>query len=174
MFACERFGIEPDVLLIAKGVTSGYAPLGAMLVGPRVAEPFFRGPDAEVFRHGITYSGHATACAVAHANLDVLEREGLMGRVADLEPVLQDAVGRLAGHELVDEVRGAGLLAGVQLRADVDGEAVVRQALDEGVVLRIITGNTIQICPPFVATPDEVRSIPAAIERALARVAVAA
>src|SRR5580692_6722132 len=86
-FASERFGLDPDMITCAKGLTSGYAPLGAVLVGPRVAEPFWRPGTAEVFRHGYTYQSHPTACAVGLANLDLLEREQLIGRVAELESV---------------------------------------------------------------------------------------
>ncbi|MQA06413.1 MAG: aminotransferase class III-fold pyridoxal phosphate-dependent enzyme [Streptosporangiales bacterium] len=168
LFACERFGLEPDMVLFAKGVTSGYAPLGGVLVGPRVWEPFFAGPDAPMFRHGLTYSGHATACAVAQANLRVLDADDLVAGAAHLESVLVDALRPLAGHDLVEEVRsGAGLLAGVQLRPEVDADKVARACLDDGVLLRAITANTLQICPPFVCTDDEIRQIAAAIEQNL-------
>ena len=82
MFATELFDLHPDMVVVAKGITSGYAPLGGVLIGPRVWEPFFA-EGAPIFRHGVTYSGHATACAVAQANLDVLESEQLVARVAD-------------------------------------------------------------------------------------------
>ncbi|HEY6030632.1 MAG TPA: aminotransferase class III-fold pyridoxal phosphate-dependent enzyme, partial [Gaiellaceae bacterium] len=88
-FASERWSLEPDLLTCAKGITSGYLPLGALVVSPRVAEPFFRG--GVMWRHGYTYSGHATACAAALANLDVIEREGLVKRAAGLERELAEA-----------------------------------------------------------------------------------
>lgn len=171
VFGAHRYGISPDLMTMAKGLTSGYAPLGAVLVAPAVADRFFAGPaggDAPIFRHGLTYSGHATACAVAEANLDILEEEALIDRAAKLEPVLAEAVAPLAGHELVEEVRaGAAFMAGVQLRAGVPGEAVAEACTASGVLLRTIHNNTLQICPPFVTTEDEIAQIATAIRTSL-------
>lgn len=161
MFGSERWGLAPDMVAIAKGLTSGYAPLGGVLIAPRVAGRFFT-DDAETgpaptFRHGLTYSGHATACAVAEANLDVLEDEDLVARAGALEDVLDKALDPLRDHPLVAEVlAGAGFLAGVALRADVPADAVATACTDNGVLLRAIHENTLQICPPFVVTDDEV------------------
>jgi adenosylmethionine-8-amino-7-oxononanoate aminotransferase len=167
MFATSLFGMHPDMVVMAKGITSGYAPLGGVLIGPRVWEPFFA-EGAPIFRHGVTYSGHATACAVAQANLDVLESEQLVARVAALAPVLEQAMTPLAKHPLVTEVRtGIGLLAGVQLAPDVDGAAIARACLEQQVVVRIITNNTIQISPPFVIEEGELWRITGAIAAAL-------
>src|SRR4051794_8112658 len=94
----ERWGIEPDMVVLAKGITSGYLPLGALVVSAKVAAPFWDGPEATVFRHGATYSGHPTCCAAALANLDVLEREDLIGRGRELEGDLWAAVSALADH----------------------------------------------------------------------------
>jgi adenosylmethionine-8-amino-7-oxononanoate aminotransferase len=160
MFACERFGLQPDMVLMAKGITSGYAPLGGVLVAPSVWEPFFTGEDAPMFRHGLTYAGHATACAVAHANLDVLEQEELVARAAQLEPVLRAALKPLAGHPLVEEVRcGAGFLAGVKLVDGAPGDQVARASIDRGVITRVITDNVLQVCPPFVVTEADIARI---------------
>jgi adenosylmethionine-8-amino-7-oxononanoate aminotransferase len=162
------FDLRPDMITVAKGITSGYAPLGGVLIAPRVWQPFFSGEDAPVFRHGVTYSGHATACAVAQANLDVIEEEDLVARVATLTPELAAAVAPLADHPLVTEVRaGVGLLAGVQLNPDVSGDAVTRHCLKDGILLRVITNNTLQISPPFVVDADDLRRIAAAIAAAL-------
>jgi adenosylmethionine-8-amino-7-oxononanoate aminotransferase len=167
MFATGLFDLHPDMVVVAKGITSGYAPLGGVLIGPRVWEPFFA-DDAPIFRHGVTYSGHATACAVAQANLDVIEEEQLVARVATLAPVLEQAMAPLAKHPLVTEVRtGIGLLAGVQLAPDVDGTAIARACLEQQVVVRIITNNTIQISPPFVIEEGELWRITGAIAAAL-------
>jgi adenosylmethionine-8-amino-7-oxononanoate aminotransferase len=168
MFATELFDLHPDMVVVAKGITSGYAALGGLLVAPRVWAPFFDSPDAPIFRHGVTYSGHATACAVAQANLDVLEEEDLVARVATLTPQLAAAVAPLADHPLVTEVRaGIGLLAGIQLNPDVSGDEVTRRCLQDGILLRVITNNTIQISPPFVVEADDLERIAAAIGRAL-------
>jgi len=156
-------------MTMAKGITSGYAPLGGVLVSPRVADRFFAGPadgDAPMFRHGLTYSGHATACVVAEANLDVIEEEDLVERAAYLETVPEKAVEPLRTHDLVAEVRaGAAFMAGV--RDDVSGDAVAEACTDAGVLIRTIHNNTLQICPPFVTTEDEIALIAQTIARAL-------
>lgn len=168
MFASSRFGLTPDMLLMAKGITSGYAPLGGVLVAPRVSDRFYVGEDAPVFRHGITYSGHATACAVAGANLDVLEEEHLVERAGVLEGVLHQVLQPLAASPYVTEVRsGIGFIAGIQLQPDVPGAAVADVCLERGVITRVITDNTLQICPPFVVTDEECAQIADAVAGAL-------
>lgn len=174
LFACERWGLEPDMVTLAKGVTSGYAPLGAVLVAPRVADRFFAdapdGTPAPMFRHGLTYSGHATACVVAEANLDLLDAEGLVARAAELEGVLDRALDPLREHPSVAEVRaGAGFLAGVALAEGVRADAVAAACTDAGVILRAIHENTLQICPPFVVTDDEVGHIADTVRSVLDR-----
>lgn len=104
-FAANRFSLEPDLITFAKGVTSGYAPLGGVVASPRVAEPFWKGEGA-MWRHGYTYSGHTASCAAAHANLDIIEREGLLARALQLETDLTEALAPLASHPAVDHVRG--------------------------------------------------------------------
>jgi adenosylmethionine-8-amino-7-oxononanoate aminotransferase len=156
MFASERFGLEPDVLLIAKGITSGYQPLGAMVVGERLWAPFWQEGSDVVFRHGLTYAGHATACAAAMANLDIIERERLVERVRSLEAVLERVLRPLASHGVVKEVRaGVGLLAGVQLHDAHAAEQVADICLENGVLMRVITDGTLQLSPPFVVEEDD-------------------
>jgi adenosylmethionine-8-amino-7-oxononanoate aminotransferase len=175
MFASERFGLEPDMVLMAKGITSGYAPLGGVLIAPRVWEPFFRGDDAPVLRHGLTYSGHATACAVAGANLDIIEDEGLVARTAVLERELRAALAPLADHALVAEVRcEAGFMAGVRLVADAPGELVARESIDRGVITRVIADNVLQVSPPFVVDEAELRHIAEVFAASLDHVSAAA
>jgi adenosylmethionine-8-amino-7-oxononanoate aminotransferase len=171
MFASERYGITPDLVITAKGITSGYMPLGGVLVTPKVADRFFAGPadgDAPIFRHGLTYSGHAAACVVAEANIDVIEEEHLVERSAHLETVLAKLVEPLRTHELVADVRaGAAFMAGIQLRPDVSGDDVAEACTEAGVLIRTIHNNTLQICPPFVTTEHEVALIAEAITTAL-------
>jgi putrescine aminotransferase len=155
-FATERFGLSPDLITVAKGITSGYLPLGGVIASPRVAEPFWAERTANMFRHGFTYSGHATACAVGLANLDVIEREGLVQRVRELEPVLSEALGPLAGHPAVAEVRsGVGLLAAVELEDPSKLADVIDACYEGGVLVRGIRGVALQVSPPFVITEDE-------------------
>ena len=176
MFGSERFGIAPDMLTFAKGVTSGYLPLGGVLVGRRVREPFWDGATGPVFRHGYTYSGHATACAAALANLDILEREGLVGRAAALEPVLVREIARLDAAPLVGEVRVIGLAAAVELDGDVLAvdpglpEAVAAAARGHGVLTRVLHGVALQVSPPLVITEAEIRTLVDGLEAALAEV----
>ena len=159
MFASQRYGITPDLLTMAKGITSGYAPLGGVVVAPRVWQPFYDGPEAPVFRHGLTYSGHATACAVAMANLDILQREGLVARAGELELTLDGALDAARGHELVAGVRIGGFLGAIEVTGAVDAERALDLALDAGVILRVLQGRALQISPPFVVTDDEVARI---------------
>jgi putrescine---pyruvate transaminase len=167
-FASGRFALDPDMITTAKGLSSGYAPIGAVIVGARVAEPFWREGSSQVFRHGYTYSAHPTSCAVAVANLGLIERERLVARVAGLEPVLARAVAPLAGHPLVSEVRaGTGLLAAVEIAEDARaadpgiGPRLVSAIRERGVITRLLRGTALQISPPFVITEEEIGRIAA-------------
>jgi adenosylmethionine-8-amino-7-oxononanoate aminotransferase len=171
-FGCNRFDIHPDVLVGAKGVTSGYAPLGLVVVGRRVQEPFWTGSGA-MFRHGYTYSAHPSACAVGLANLDILESERLVERVGALERVLGNVMGGLREHVLVSDVRVCGLLAGIEINADALqrapdlADALVNDARQRGLLTRMLVGNTIQISPPFVITEAELRGAADTVRAAL-------
>ena len=167
-FATERFGLQPDLITVAKGITSGYLPLGGVIASPRVAEPFWAEGTPHMFRHGYTYSGHATACAVGLANLDVIEREGLVQRVRELEPLLTEALAPLAERPDVAEVRsGVGLLAAVELDDPSKLPAVIDAAYERGVLIRGIRGVALQISPPFVITEDELATTGRVIGEAL-------
>jgi adenosylmethionine-8-amino-7-oxononanoate aminotransferase len=171
-FASERFGLEPDLVTCAKGITSGYLPLGAVLVAPTVWEPFWR-EGAGMFRHGYTYSGHATVSAAALANLDIIEREGLVRRAAELEGTLATGLGSLTDHPLVTEVRGGvGVLGAVQLdparAADPAWHARILPALRaRGIMGRVLSGGALQISPPLVLTDDEVQELVGGVRAAL-------
>jgi adenosylmethionine-8-amino-7-oxononanoate aminotransferase len=171
-FATGRYGLSPDLITVAKGITSGYIPLGGVIASARVAEPFWSEGTQNVFRHGFTYSGHATACAVGLANLDVIEREGLVQRVRELEPVLADALRPLADHPAVAEVRtGVGLLGAVELADPSKLQAVVDAAYERGVLVRGIRGVALQVSPPFVITEDELEQTAQVFGEALAAAA---
>ncbi len=167
-FASGRFELEPDMIVTAKGLTSGYLPMGAVVIAPRLAEPFFQ-PDAGVWwRHGYTYSGHATAAAVALANLELIEREGLLDEAARLESTLTKTLAPLADHPRVEEVRsGVGAVAAVQL-ADPGAAAGFAKALrGHGVVTRPVGAGAIQVSPAFVMTDEQVGEIAAALAATL-------
>jgi putrescine aminotransferase len=177
-WATQRFGIEPDMITFAKGVTSGYMPLGGVLINERVRAPFWDEPIAgAVFRHGNTYSGHAGAAAAALANLDIIEREGLIDRVARLEPILAKAVRRLEGTPLVGEIRTVGLTAAVAIapaaleQDPATPDKVVAAALRHGVASRVLRAHAIHISPPFVITEDQIDQMVDGIGNALEDVA---
>jgi adenosylmethionine-8-amino-7-oxononanoate aminotransferase len=174
----QRFGIRPDMITFAKGVTSGYMPLGGVLVNERIRAPFWDEPVAgAVFRHGYTYSGHAGAAAAALANLDIIEREGLVDRVAKLEPVLEKAVRRLEGAPLVGEIRTVGLTAAVAIAPAVlekdpaTPDKVVAAALQHGVASRVLRAHAIHISPSFVITEAQIDRMVDGIGNALEDVA---
>ena len=132
-----------------------------------------------MFRHGYTYSGHAASCAAALTNLDILEREGLVARVAELDPVLASGLRGLETHPVVDSARAAGLLAAVVLSEDALEEdpglldAVVRAALERGIITIGLRGayGVLQISPPFVITESEIDHMLSGLADAVAEVA---
>jgi adenosylmethionine-8-amino-7-oxononanoate aminotransferase len=170
-FGSTRYGIEPDLMTLAKGITSAYAPLGAVVAAPRVVEPFFAEP-ATAFTHGITFGGNPLSCAVALANLDVFEREDLIGRSQRLGPELRARCEQLlAEHPMVGDVRGDGYFYSLELVKDkVTKETFAPAERDElikkfltprarelGVYMRFDDrGETCaQFAPPLVAGPEE-------------------
>jgi putrescine aminotransferase len=179
-FASNRVGLEPDAITFAKGITSGYVPLGGVVVGQRLQEPFWNEAVAGVWRHGYTYSGHASAAAAAHANLDIIEREGLVARGLELEQELPAALAPLLGHELVTEIRGGfGAVAAVQidpvLLADDPGltDRVTLRSRYHGVLTRTLVGGGLQISPPLVITREELDEVASGLAGALDDVAAA-
>jgi adenosylmethionine-8-amino-7-oxononanoate aminotransferase len=162
-FASTRFALAPDIVVCAKGITSGYLPLGAVLAAPGVAEPFWA-EGAGMWRHGYTYSGHAAVAAAALANIDILEREGLPARSKIMEGSLLDALKQLTDHDLVDDVRGGvGLLAAVQLRQDLVeadpalGARVGAATREAGVLVRPLVGGALAVSPPLTIDDSEIQ-----------------
>ncbi len=163
----ETYGIEPDLMTMAKGLTSGYLPLSVLALGPRVAGTVMLSD----FAHGFTYSGHPTAAAVALENIRLLEEEGIIERVGnDTGPYLQERLQRALGnHPLVGEVRGAGLLAAVELVEDKQtrrhfpadrkvGELCWERCIDQGLIPRAIR-DVMALSPPLVATRSDIDEI---------------
>jgi putrescine aminotransferase len=160
-FAAERFGVRPDMICFAKGVTSGYLPLGGVVISGRIAQPFFE-HGGIMFRHGPTYSAHPTCCAAAMANLDIMRRENLLERGLELEGEISAALHTLEGRELVGEVRaGIGALGAVAfdpeaLAAHPDlPQRAFAQARARGVLIRPL-GDGVAISPPLIVTHEEV------------------
>jgi putrescine---pyruvate transaminase len=167
-FGCERYGFTPDLMTCAKGITSGYVPLGAVIVSGTVRAPFWA-EDAPPFLQGGTYSGHAGACVAGLANLDILEREALVDRVAALEPALRELLEPLRSLDGVADVRSAGLAGAVEfdpaLLAASPGApaAAALEARRHGVLTRVLRGVALQLSPPFVVTSDELEEIVAGV-----------
>jgi putrescine---pyruvate transaminase len=169
----ERFGVQPDLVTFAKGVTSGYLPLGGVVVSGRVAEPFWTEAGRVTVRHGQTYSGHATACAAALANMDILEGERLIERGAEIEDELLAILGPLADHPLVAEVRGGtGALVGIAFDHDALASdpalpaRAYRAIRPHGVILRAL-GNSLAVSPPLTIASEEIELIRDAVAAGL-------
>ena len=164
-FGHQHYGLRPDIISMAKGLSSGYVPISATAVSPEIAAGIGRGGE---FAHGFTYSGHPVAAAVALANIDLIEREGLVERVADdIGPYFATALMRLAGHPLVGEVRSIGLLGAVEIvaalgtnhrftgAAGVAGPIVRDHAIAAGLMVRAVR-DTIVTSPPLTISREEV------------------
>lgn len=165
-FASTRFGLEPDMITTAKGLTSGYVPMGAVFVAPTVAEPFFGG--GVWWRHGYTYGGHAGAAAAAMANLDIVERENLLAEAKRLESSLHEHLAPLADHPRVAEVRsGLGAVAAVQLADPAEALPFVKTLRAHGISGRAAGQGAMQFSPSFVMTDDQVEEMAAGVARAL-------
>ncbi|HXZ65139.1 MAG TPA: aspartate aminotransferase family protein [Streptosporangiaceae bacterium] len=189
-FGCERYGYQPDIITFAKGVTSGYAPLGGMLVSDRLMEPFsfrdravgghehhrqFHGAETaadgqHTFLHGVTFAGHPVSCAVAMANLDVFEKEDLLGNVRAREGAFRSTLEKLTDLPIVGDVRGDGYFYGIELVKDKatrltfdddESERLLRGFLshalfDAGLVCRADDRGdpVIQLSPPLICTQE--------------------
>jgi beta-alanine--pyruvate transaminase len=164
-FAAERYGVEPDLITFAKGVTSGTVPMAGVLVRKAIYDTFMQGPEhvIELF-HGYTYSAHPLACAAALATLDLYREEGLFARAQTLEPVLADAAMALKGLPHVLDIRTVGLVAAIDLASKPDAvgqrafEAMGKAFADENVVIRI-AGETIAISPPLIVNESQIGAI---------------
>ena len=144
-FAAQRYELDPDVIVTAKALTSGYVPMGAVLVHDRLVELL----DGTAFRHGFTYNGHPVGAAVALANLEIIEREGLLERAAETGARMLERLRPAADEAGVAEVRGVGLMLGVELEEGVDAAPVAARALERGVVVRA-SGQKVVMSPPLV------------------------
>ncbi|SMC85287.1 aminotransferase family protein [Kibdelosporangium aridum] len=165
-FASTRFDLDPDMITTAKGLTSGYLPMGAVLIAGHIAEPFFK--PGVWWRHGYTYSGHATSAAVALANLDIVEREDLLSSAARLESTLDKEVSTLAVHPAVAEVRsGFGAVAAVQMADAADVFPMIRLLRKHGVSGRAVGAGGLQISPALTMTDSEVSEMVAGFDEAL-------
>lgn len=171
-FASTRFDLQPDMMTTAKGLTSGYVPMGAVFVAPRVAEPFFAPGGEAWWRHGYTYMGHAAAAAASMVNLDIIEREGLLDSAARLETTLHEKFAPLADLPGVAEVRsGLGAVTAVQLVDAGAAMGVARELRAHGVATRAVGAGAVQVSPSFVMTDEQVDDLVTGFRGALATLA---
>ncbi|MES3012168.1 MAG: aminotransferase class III-fold pyridoxal phosphate-dependent enzyme, partial [Pseudomonadota bacterium] len=175
-FGCERFGFRPDLMTFAKGVTSGYVPLGGVMVGDRIAKVLIE--QGGEFNHGYTYSGHPVACAVALANIRLLQRDGIVDKVRDdTGPYLAEQFATLMAHPLVGEVQTCGLMGAVQFVKDKATNATFPSELGLGMVCRghcfgnglimRAVGDRMIVAPPLVITRAQIDAMMALIRRCL-------
>jgi beta-alanine--pyruvate transaminase len=178
-FAAERYGVTPDIITFAKGVSNGAVPIGGVIVKNEIHDAFAGGPDhapdhaIELF-HGHTYSGHPLACAAALATLDLYRDEGLFERARALEPVLEEAVHSLKGAPFVADIRNVGVAAGIELEPDPKSpgrrghEAMKRAFFHENLVIRV-GGDTIALSPPLIASQSDIAKIVDGVRAVLAK-----
>jgi adenosylmethionine-8-amino-7-oxononanoate aminotransferase len=164
-FGAERFGVVPDLVTFAKGVTSGYVPLGGVLLSRRVVDVLEADP-ALVLRHGHTYSGHPTACVAGLTALAITEREGLLDRAPKIGARLSAGLRELHDEGRIAEVRGDGAVWAAGLHGD-DAVEVRDRMLAEGVIPRPIGTKSLAFCPPLVATDEQVDRCVEALAAAL-------
>jgi beta-alanine--pyruvate transaminase len=175
-FAAERYGVTPDIITFAKGVTNGAVPMGGIVVSDRIHEAFMGGADHQIdLFHGHTYSGHPLACAAGLATLDIYRDEELFARAAKLERVLEGAVHELRDAPFVKDIRNVGMAAAVELEPDPAapgrrGYDCIRLAFAEQDMVIRVSGDTIALSPPLIASEsdlagmcDRIRSVLAAL-----------
>lgn len=163
-FAAESFGVTPDIMTLAKGITNGAQPMGAVAVRDGIYETVMESaaPGAIELFHGYTYSGHPAACAASLAVLDIYEKEGVFANAAALSPYFQDAVFGMKDISGITDIRGYGLLAGIDLAseggASARGMEIHKKLFASGVYLKF-TGDTALIAPPLVSTKENIDEI---------------
>jgi adenosylmethionine-8-amino-7-oxononanoate aminotransferase len=168
-WGAQHYGVRPDLVTFAKGVTSGYLPLGGVLVGPDVRRKLEHDPTL-VLRHGHTYSGHPLPCAAALANLKILADEDLPGRAIKVGRRLADGLGELVDGDTVTEVRGTGAVWAIEFGPGLVANEVREELLLRGVIARPIGTSTMAYCPPLVATDDDVDRCVSATAEAIAAI----
>jgi adenosylmethionine-8-amino-7-oxononanoate aminotransferase len=180
-FGCERYGYRPDMITTAKGISSAYAPLGAVIAGDHLAEPFLHGTSA--FNHGFTFGGHPVACAVGLANIEVIEREELCAHVRANEGALRGMLESLRDLDIVGDVRGAGYFQAIELVKDKGTKETFNDAESEQLLRGFLSGELfkrglicrtddrgdpiVQLSPPLIAGPQQFEEIEAVLRPVL-------
>jgi beta-alanine--pyruvate transaminase len=153
-FAFDYFGVEPDMVTVAKGLTNGVVPMGAVFVKPHIYDAFMQAPEGIEFAHGYTYSGHPLACAAALATQDVFEQDGILEHAQSIRAYWEDATHALRGLPHVIDIRTIGMIAGIELAAipgktGARGLTVLQRAFEQGLLIRV-TGDTVALSPPLI------------------------
>ncbi len=186
MFAADRLGYQPDIITSAKGLTSGHQPVGAMLVSDRLAEPFL---DSEkMFAHGFTFGGHPVGCAVAMANLDIIENEGLLQNVLDHEDEFRAALEQTLDIPIVSDVRGMGYFYGIEMMADPEAGRSFNEEETEHLLRRFLSKRldelgllcradsrgepVIQLAPPIIAGSAEIERMASIVHQAISEASI--
>ena len=164
MFGCETMGIEPDVMVLSKQLSSSYMPISAVLVNDRVYQPVADESDRiGVLGHGYTGSGHPVGAAVALENIKIIEERDLVGNAARLEALFLDRLNALTGNPLVKEMRGIGLIGALELHQQGDavgvaGGAMSAACMERGLIVRNL-GDTVALCPPLIITEAQMNEM---------------
>ena len=178
-FGCQTFGIEPTTMTLAKALSSAYQPISAVAVPPFMYEAIEQAAaEVGLFGHGLTYSGHPVAAAVALRNLELMEERGIMAHAVRMGELLQARLAPLAEHGLVGNLRGIGLIAGLELVRDKNRRErfapsdkiafrVASACLDQGLIVRALPGDTIAICPPLIIDEAGIDELVGKLEAAL-------
>jgi 4-aminobutyrate--pyruvate transaminase len=184
MFGSESYGLKPDIMTVAKALSSAYLPISATIINDELYQAFVaQSEKIGVFAHGFTYSAHPVACAVALETLKIYEERDILGHVRKVGPQLQEGLRRFASHPLVGEIRGVGLLAGVELVKDQASKApfdpkqgvgaiFAARAQEHGLIVRAMV-DSVALCPPLIITGDEVEEMLRRFGRALEDTAAA-
>jgi adenosylmethionine-8-amino-7-oxononanoate aminotransferase len=185
-FSIQHWGVEPDIILVGKGIASGYAPLGAVLVSARIVGAFEDG--SRIFQHGFTYQAHPVSTAAGNAVLDYLKGHDLFARVGTISQILRKDLEPLRSHPHVGDIRGLGLLAGIEFvkeknsrepfpAAENIAERICAAAMEEGVLtyptqgcVDGLRGDHLLLAPPFILSAEESARIAVALQSALAKV----
>jgi 4-aminobutyrate--pyruvate transaminase len=178
MFGCESFGIEPDMISMAKQLSAGYQPISALMINEKISRAIVSESEKiGTFGHGFTYSGHPVPAAVALETLKIYEERDILGHVRSIAPAFQSGLRELAAHPLVGEARGMGLIGTLELVRDKQtrepfdpaigvANYAGKRAQAHGVITRAL-GDTVNLCPPLIITQDQIRDLLARIRLAL-------
>ncbi len=179
MFGCETFGLRPDIVTLAKAVSSAYLPISATIVSEEIYQALLKQSDKlGAFAHGFTYSGHPVCCAVALEALKIYAERDIVGHVREIAPRFQSGLRQFAAHPLVGEARGVGLIGAVELVRDKAtrtafdpalgaGALVTALCQEHGLIVRALAGDTVAFCPPLIVNESEIDEIWKRFGRAL-------